>query len=225
MPNVSIIIPTLNEAENLPLVLEDIKTVMKAAKQSYELIIVDGYSKDATVEIAKKAKARVFYDNVGKGSALRKGMLESRSNVIVMMDADCSHRGIELRLLVEAIESGYDVCMGSRFIQGGGTADMPVYRRLGNKSFVSIVNAVWSMNYSDLCYGYRAFSRKAVSALLPLLKSDGFGIETEISIKSAKLGLRVLEIPSYEKSRLHGKGNLRSLSDGWKILKTIKKEI
>jgi hypothetical protein len=113
--------------------------------------------------------------------------------------------------------------MGSRFIQGGGTADMPWYRKLGNKIFVSMVNIFWGMNYSDMCYGYRSFRKSALKKLD--LKTDGFGIETEISIKAAKKGLKVLEVPSFEKARLYGKGKLRTFSDGFKILKTIIKEL
>lgn len=225
MSLVSIIIPTLNEEENLQIVLEDVRKTMQSLHNRYELIIVDGHSHDHTVEIAKKFKAHVLYDDIGKGSALRKGIAAAKGDIIVMMDADCSHRSSELRLLIEAINSGYDICMGSRFIQGGGTEDMPFHRRLGNKAFVHLVNMIWEMNYSDLCYGYRAFNKKATQILLPLLKSNGFGIETEISIKAAKEGLKVLEIPSYEKKRMHGKGNLRSVNDGWRIIKTIMDEM
>ncbi len=222
---VSIVIPTLNEEKNLSIVLRDVENTMKQLKKKYELIIVDGHSKDKTVDIAKQFKANILYDDVGKGSALRKGMKEAKGNIIVMMDADCSHRGSELRIMIEAINSGYDICMGSRFIQGGGTDDMSFHRRVGNKFFVSLVNTFWHMDYSDLCYGYRTMNRKAVETLLPILESKGFGIETEISIKAAKNRLKVLEIPSYEKKRMHGKGKLRSFHDGMNILKRIKKEL
>jgi len=155
-PKVSVIIPTLNEEKNLPIVLKEIPEYV------YEIIIVDGYSKDKTVEQAKRFKCKIIYDNKGKGSALIKGMKEAKGDIIIMMDADCSHRINEFPLLIGGIEIGYDVCMGSRFIQGGGTADMPWYRMLGNKFFVTLVNLLWGMNYSDLCYGYRSLSKEAV---------------------------------------------------------------
>jgi glycosyltransferase involved in cell wall biosynthesis len=220
---ISIIIPTLNEEKNLPIVLEDVKSEMKKRKHRYEIIVVDGYSKDATVKIAKKHGCKIIYENIGKGHALRLGLAEAKGDVIVMMDADCSHRGLELGLLIEAINSGYDICMGSRFIQGGGSDDITLFRRIGNKFFVFLVNRLWKTNYSDLCYGYRSFSRKAVNMMN--LTQNGFGIETEISIQAAKNKLNILEIPSYEKSREFGKGNLRTFNDGWKILKTIAKEM
>jgi len=188
-----------------------------------EIIVVDGYSKDKTVDVAKKFEVKVIYDDVGKGSALRRGMKEAKGDIIITMDADCSHRSSEIGLLTEGIKAGFDICMGSRFIQGGGTEDMPWYRKLGNKFFVFLVNFMWKMNYSDLCYGYRSFRKDRIQKLN--LKSDGFGIETEIAIKAAKKKLKVLEIPSYEKGRASGKGKLKTLRDGWLIFKTILKEM
>ena len=216
---VSIIIPTLNEERNLPIVLRDLKKLDFID----EIIIVDGYSKDKTVKIAKKFGCKIIYDNKGKGSALKVGMNAAKGNIVVNMDADCSMTANEILLLKAGIEAGYDVCMGSRFIQGGGTEDMPFLRKFGNKFFVFLVNLFWGMNYSDLCYGYRAFRKNIIKKLD--LKRDGFGIETEMSIKAAKKGLRVLEVPSFEKARAFGKGNLRTFSDGWNILKTIIEEL
>ena len=210
---ISIVIPTLNEGKNLSKVLKDIP------KSVDEIIVVDGHSTDNTVEIAKKFGAKVIFDDVGKGSALRKGMKATKGNIVITMDADCSHKSSEIGLLTEGIKAGFDICMGSRFIQGGGTEDMPWYRKLGNKFFVFLVNLIWDMNYSDLCYGYRSFRKTCIKKLR--LKENGFGIETEIAIKAAKKKLRVLEIPSYEKERASGEGKLRTFSDGWMILKTI----
>ena len=210
---ISIIIPTLNEGKNLPKVLKDIP------KSIDEVIVVDGHSTDNTVKIAKKFGAKVIFDDVGKGSALRKGMKASKGDIVITMDADYSHKSSEIGLLTEGIKAGFDICMGSRFIQGGGTEDMPWYRKIGNKFFVFLVNSIWNMDYSDLCYGYRSFRKSCIKKLK--LKQDGFGIETEIAIKAAKKKLRVLEVPSYEKIRASGEGKLRTFRDGWLILKTI----
>ena len=217
MSKISVIIPTLNEVKNLSRVLEELPDYVD------EIIVVDGYSKDRTVEIAKDHGAKVIFDEIGKGSALRKGMKKATGDIVIMMDADCSHVPSEIPLLVAGIESGFDVCMGSRFIQGGGSDDITPLRRIGNKFFVFLVNLIWGMNYSDLCYGYRSFRRDCIEKLE--LESDGFGIETEISIKAAKNKLRVLEVPSYEKARRSGEGKLRTFRDGWIILKRIAKEV
>jgi glycosyltransferase involved in cell wall biosynthesis len=216
---VSIVIPTLNEEKNLPSLLDELKDIKKIK----EIIIIDGYSSDKTVEIAKKYNCKILFDKKAKGSALRKGLDYATGDIIICMDADNSMLTREIPLLIAGIETGYDICMGSRFIQGGGTEDMSLIRKLGNKFFVKIVNFLWNMNYSDLCYGYRSFKKSCIKILD--LKSNGFGIETEISIKAAKKNLKILEVPSYEKPRKYGNGKLRTFSDGMIILKTIFSEL
>jgi len=214
---ISVVIPTLNESKNLPSLLKTIPNYID------EIIIVDGHSKDNTVEIAKSFGCKVYYDNFGKGSALIKGFSKSNGDYIIMMDADLSHGVKEFGLLIAGLEAGYDICMGSRFIQGGGSKDITFLRLLGNKFFIFIVTTIFGMNYSDLCYGYRSFRKEVFKKLN--LKSKGFAIETEVSIKAAKKKLRVLEIPSFEKKRKKGLSNLKTFSDGWKILKIILREI
>jgi len=220
---VSIVIPTKNEEKNIGYVLRDIKKFFKGKGIKYEVIVVDGYSKDKTVEIAKKFGAKVLFDKYGKGSALIKGMKEAKGDIIISMDADCSNRVSELELLISGINAGYDVCMGSRFLQGGGTGDMPLIRKIGNKFFVLLVDLFYHANYSDLCYGYRSFRKSAIKKLK--LEEKGFGIETEISIKAIKKKLKVLEIPSFEKPRKFGKGHLKTIKDGFVILKVILKNL
>lgn len=216
-PYVSIVIPTLNEEKNIGAAIRGVKNVL--AGMNYEIIIVDGRSGDRTVQIAKSLGASVIFDEVGKGSALIKGMHAARGDIVISMDADLSHRPNELKLLIAGIEAGYDICMGSRFLTGGGSDDMPLIRRMGNKFFLSMVNLFFGSSYSDLCYGYRSFSHETVRRLK--LTETGFGIETEINIKSKKMGLRTVEVPSYEKRRVGGEGKLNTFRDGWIILKVI----
>jgi len=217
---VSIVIPTYNEAENIAKVLEGIKRQMaRIGIRDYELIVVDKHSRDGTAEVARKNGAIVIYDDIGKGSALVKGLKSARGDILVSMDADLSNEPKELELLIDAIDIGYDVCLGSRFITGGGSEDMPFLRRIGNKFFVFLVNAFFHAHYTDMCYGYRSFSRKAFRKLD--LRETGFGIETEMNIQIAKKKLRATEIPSYEKKRVHGSAKLKTFRDGYAILRTI----
>ena len=214
---ISIIIPTLNESENIAKAISGIKNVLKEYK--YEIIVVDGHSSDNTDQIARKVGAIVIYDKIGKGSALRKGFNYAKGDIIISMDADLSNEPKELKILIAGIEAGYDICMGSRFLLGGGSDDMPLLRRFGNRVFVLLVNLIYGAKYTDLCYGYRSFSKSAVKKMH--LTERGFGIETEINIFAKKLNMHILEVPSYEKKREHGVGKLRSFYDGYKILRTI----
>jgi glycosyltransferase involved in cell wall biosynthesis len=220
---ISIVIPTLNEEKNIGKILKSIKNEMRKRKLKHEIIVVDGYSTDNTIKIAKKYNVKVLFDKLGKGSALRKGFKAAKGDIIISIDADLSHNPKEIGLLIEGIKTGYDICAGSRFIQGGGTADMPWYRKIGNKFFVLLVNFFWKTNYSDMCYGYRAFKKSVVKKLK--LKTNGFGIETEIAIDAAKKRLKVLEIPSFEKKRAGGEGKLKTIKDGWEIFKIILSEL
>lgn len=216
-PYISIVIPTLNEEKNIRSAIKGVKATMKGF--NYEIIVVDKFSSDKTVEYSKALGARIVYAGKGKGYGLRRGFAESKGDIIISMDADLSNRPNEIKLIVAGLETGYDICMGSRFITGGGSEDISFLRMFGNKFFVGLVNMIYHSNYTDMCYGYRGFRKKIIKRLG--LKSIGFGIETEISIKAKKAGLRILEVPSFEKRRGSGESNLRTFKDGYVILRTI----
>ncbi len=216
-PLVSIVIPALNEEASIAKAIIGVREALREI--NHEIIVVDGNSFDKTASIAKGHGARVLYDGMGKGHSLIHGMSKAKGKIIVSMDADLSNQPKELLLLIDGIRIGYDICMGSRFITGGSTEDMPMLRIVGNKFFVLLVNLFFGSSYSDLCYGYRSFSRHALSRLN--LRENGFGIEAEISVKAAKKGLKVMEIPSNEKRRSAGDGKLHTFRDGLSILLTI----
>jgi glycosyltransferase involved in cell wall biosynthesis len=216
---ISVVIPALNEEKNLAQLIPELHKELGSYGYAYEIIVVDGHSRDNTAKVSEKLGAIVIYDDRGKGSALVKGLRRAKGDILIAMDADLSHEPRELKLLIDAIEIGYDVCMGSRFIIGGGSEDIPWFRVLGNKFFVFLVNVIFGANYTDMCYGYRSF-RKGVPEKLDL-QDKGFGIETEISIKAIKKHLRIIEVPSTEKKRASGEGKLRTFGDGSVILRTI----
>ena len=101
---------------------------------------------------------------------------------------------------------------------------MDATRRFGNSLLMLILKFLWSAKYTDLCYGYAVFNKKAVEKLAPVLESDGFEIETEIFIRP-DLGLVVKEVQSVEYERKHGTSNLHAFKDGCRILKTIFRKV
>jgi hypothetical protein len=139
-----------------------------------------------------------------------------------MLDADGSMDPAETPAFVGALLSGADFAKGSRFLQGGGTMDMPFYRRLGNWAFVVLVRLLFGGRYSDLCYGYNAFWTRVLPQLN--LDGDGFEIETMMNVRALRAGLKVVEVPSFEARRIHGTSYLRTIPDGWRVLGTILKE-
>lgn len=219
LPRVSVIIPTLNEAKNLPWLLPRIPAWV------HEIIIVDGRSTDNTVEIARQLRpdVRVVMERKrGKGAALRAGFLAARGDVIVMLDADGSMAPEEIIFFLGALMAGADFVKGSRFLQGAGTDDMTLIRMLGNWGLTQAVRLLYGGSYSDLCYGYIAFWARETSIFLS--ECDGFEIETLMSIRALKNRLKIVEVASFEWSRINGESNLRAIQDGWRILKTIIRE-
>jgi len=217
---VSVVIPALNEAENLPYVLPHIPDWVD------EVVLVDGHSSDGTVAVARQLRPDIriiTQKGHGKGAALRTGFAAASGDLIVMLDADGSTNPEEIPAFVGALLAGADFVKGSRFLQGGGTADMPFYRKLGNWAFVFAVRLCFGGNYSDVCYGYNAFWSRVVDFLN--LDGDGFEIETMMNIRALRAQLKVAEVPSFEAERIYGTSHLRTIPDGWRVLKTIIKEL
>lgn len=219
LASVSVVIPTLNEAMNLPWVLRRMPSYVD------EVIVVDGRSTDLTVDVARSVRVDVVVvaePRKGKGIAVRSGFAAAAGDIIVMLDADGSMDPREIGWFVAPLQHDYDFVKGSRYVTGGGSEDLTWLRSVGNRTLTQLANTVLHSNYSDLCYGYIAFRRQCLEVLE--LESDGFEIETELIVRAARAGLRIAEVPSIELSRISGDSNLRTFRDGWRVLHTLAKE-
>jgi glycosyltransferase involved in cell wall biosynthesis len=238
-PRVSVVIPALNEADNLEHVLAGLA---KLGDAIFEVVLVDGNSTDDTVEVARRARPDVRVvkqSRRGKGNALMCGFYACRGDVIVMMDADGSTDPAEIPSFVSALR-GAHFAKGTRFAAGGGSADITRLRSLGNAALNRLANHLYHTCYTDLCYGYNAFWADCLPYLEVLEPGrvvdapenpsvglegprwgDGFEIETVLAVRVSMLGLHVAEVGSYESRRLHGASNLHAFRDGWKVLRTI----
>ena len=219
-PRVSVVVPTLNEAQNLPHVFARLRR-----EAIYEVVLVDGFSTDDTVEVAKQLWPGirvVEQDRRGKGNALACGFAACTGDIIVMLDADGSADPAEIPAYVHALLDGADFAKGSRFMHGGGSSDITRGRRMGNWGLSQTVNVLFGTRYSDLCYGYNAFWSHCLADMN--VDCDGFEVETLINIRVSRSGLTVAEIPSYEFERIHGESNLNTFRDGWRVLRTILRE-
>jgi len=215
--SISLVVPTMNESKNIPHVFSKIPPIVK------EIVVVDS-SKDDTVDVilqyAPRAKI-IKTEPRGKGNALKLGFDNATGDVIVMIDADGSMDPGEIPEFVRPLLKGFDAVQGSRVL--GSSDDLTPLRRFGNYMFVSLVNNLYHADYTDLCYGYRAFRREALDKIE--FDSDGFDVETELTIRMKKVGLKICEVPSHETPRIHGESNLSTFGDGWKILSRIFKEM
>jgi glycosyltransferase involved in cell wall biosynthesis len=229
-PRVSVVVPVLNEARNLPHVFA------RLPEDLHEVIVVDGYSVDSTLTVARQLRPDVrvvMQTRKGKGNALACGFAAATGDIIAMIDGDGSADPTEIPRFVEALTDGADFAKGTRFAEGGGSSDITRLRRLGNRALSALVNALCRTRYSDLCYGYNAFWQRHLPILgldvtspPPIagdgrLWGDGFEVETLINIRIARAGLQVIEVASYEHPRIHGVSNLNAFGDGLRVLRTI----
>ena len=218
-PTISVVIPARNEAANLPHVFRSLPPWVD------EIILVDGHSVDDTPAVTQALcpRARVIAQTGrGKGDALLAGFSAATGDIIVTMDADGSTDGAEILQFVGALVAGADFAKGSRFSGSGGSDDITAGRRYGNRLLSMLVNRMFRTQFTDLCYGYNAFWARHLDTLQ--INCMGFEVETLMNIRAAKAGLRIQEIPSFERSRLHGESNLSVIHDGWRILRLIIRE-
>jgi glycosyltransferase involved in cell wall biosynthesis len=213
---VSVVIPAKNEARNIGWVLERLPVWVD------EVVLVDGRSTDRTVEVASAIRPDIVVvrdDEPGKGAALRAGISAATGELIVMLDADGSMDPAEIEAFVNLLYRGHDLVKGSRFLRGGGTADMSILRATGNRALLTVGNILFGVSHTDLCYGFAAFRRDRILSLE--LDAVGFEIETQMFLRAIRQGLDVVEVPSFEAPRRYGTSNLNTFRDGWRVLRTI----
>ena len=216
---ISVVVPAMNEGQNIGHVLERLPDGL------HEVILVDGNSKDDTVEAARRAYPDIrvtTQSGRGKGDAFRTGFAAVTGNLVVMLDADGSADPAEIPRFVAALEAGADFAKGSRYMEGGGSADITRLRSLGNTCLSGTANMLHGTHFTDLCYGYNAFWARC----LPFISLDvpGFEVETLINLRIASAGMKITEVPSYEADRISGDSNLNTFRDGFRVLGTILSE-
>ncbi|ALL75929.1 glycosyl transferase [Pseudonocardia sp. EC080610-09] len=230
-PTVSVVVPTRNEARNLEIVLPE----LAAQPLVSQVVVVDGHSVDGTTDVARRvlpAATVVTQTRRGKGNAMACGFAAATGDIVVMFDADGSADPAEIPAFVEALVDGADVAKGSRFRSGGGSDDITPLRRCGNAGLNAVANLLFRTSYTDLCYGYNAFWADVLPVLElpavetpdaggPLAWGDGFEIETILNCRIAAAGLRIAEVASVERARVHGETNLRTFADGTRVLRTL----
>jgi glycosyltransferase involved in cell wall biosynthesis len=229
VPLVSVVVPTYNEAKNLPHVFSRLPADL------HEVIVVDGRSIDDTVAVARALRPDVHIvcqNRRGKGNALACGFAVVTGDIIVMLDADGSADPREIPRYVAALITGADFAKGTRFLDGGGTDDITPTRAWGNRWLNRAVNILFGTRYTDLCYGYNAFWTHCLPVLelephagdrraTGRLWGDGFEIETIINTRVAKARLAITEVPSFESRRLYGQSNLNTWRDGLRVLRAL----
>ena len=228
--SVSLIIPAMNESATLTSIIDSVPEYVD------EIIVIDGRSKDNTFEIASnhpRVNKVLRQRSRGKGAALSLGFAVATCDLVAIIDADGSMDPAELKDFLNMFPQA-EIVKGSRSKKLGGTsADLTVFRDLGNRALTKLCNFWFKENWTDLAYGYAVVDRKALGKL-GLSSYDemgsvfghksygqGFEIEALIFCRSSKWGFRVLEVASAEHRRISGSSNLRAIRDGFRVLSAI----
>ena len=219
---ISIIMPCLNEFKTLPACITKAKEAIKNLGLPGEIIIADNGSTDGSQELAESLGARVVDVPVrGYGAALIWGIRAAKGQYIVMGDSDDSYDFREAQTMIEKLELGYELCMGTRLKGRIMPGAMPwKHRYLGTPVLTFIVNWLFRAGFSDVNCGMRAFTK---SAFLQMeMESTGMEFASEMLVKSSILRLKTTEIPiTLYKDGRDRRPHLKTWSDGWRHLKYI----
>lgn len=217
-PDISVVIPVLNERENLELLLPSLVEVLELLGLESEIIIADGGSVDGSQEFARQSGAQVVTQSErGYGGALLAGFAAVRAPYVVTMDADLSHPPVFLRDFWKH-RTEARMLIASRYIKGG-KADMGPSRRVLSRILNSTYSRVLDLPLADLSSGYRMYHRDVLSRIE--LQARDFDVLEEILVKVHLLGGRIKEVPFHYQARNSGKSHAKLLRFGWAFSKTL----
>lgn len=209
--DVSVVIPSLNEAPNLYRLLPVLKESLEDIGLSYEVLIVDGDSKDGTEKVAKETGARYICEtNPGYGLAIIRGVSEARGKYVLTMDADMSHPTEVIQRLWAVREKG-DVTIASRYVPGGH-ADQPKARYLLSKVLNRFFASGLSIDVKDLSSGFRLYRKRLFEGMD--LQFTNFVILVEILLRAYGKGLHIQEVPFHYKPRGSGSSKAKVIKFG-----------
>ncbi len=199
---VAVVLPTYNESENIARLLTQLRTVVPDGR----LYVVDDNSPDGTGDIAERCAAELGGIEVihrpgkqGLGSAYRQGfahVIAQGVDVIVSMDVDFSHDPLSIPAMLAAIDAGSDAVIGSRYVNGGGTKNWPLHRRLLSRWGNLYTGAVLGVKVRDCTSGFRAYRASALAAIAPeTTKAEGYAFLSELVVRLSRRGSKISEVP------------------------------
>jgi glycosyltransferase involved in cell wall biosynthesis len=229
-PAYSIVIPAYNESTRIGATLQRVLAYVEQQGWDAEIIVVNDGSQDDTAEVVrsysqKDSRLRLLENprNRGKGYSVRNGMLHSAGQVLMFSDADLSSPIEEAAKLIEAIQAGADVAIGSRWLRSELQTQRQSWRRqLMGRVFNLVPRVVLGLSFKDTQCGFKAFTRRAANDIFPRQRIEGWGFDPELLFLARKFGYRVVEVPvTWGHSELT---RMNPIGDGtkmfWEVLKT-----
>lgn len=215
---ISIIVPTYNEAENIPILLWLIEETCSTHHISYEVIIVDDASPDGTQQVVRQMQQLLGSSKVilqtrpaklGLGTAYMHGLQFARGDWVILMDADLSHHPKYIPTFLDVQQqTSADIVTGTRYQQGGGVSGWNWKRKVTSRGANVLASALLGLQVSDLTGAYRLYRRSALDRLLASVTSKGYAFQMEMIARATASGARIAEVPIVFVDRVFGQSKL-----------------
>jgi dolichol-phosphate mannosyltransferase len=219
-----LILPTYNEAENLRAIVAAVGDVLAvAAPEGFRVLVVDDGSPDGTGRMADELAAEKPWlavlhrtEKNGIGPAYLAGFrhaLDRGAGYLMEMDSDFSHDPADLARLLQAVDGGADLALGSRYVPGGGVSDWGLLRRFVSEGGSTYARWVLGLQIKDLTGGFKCFRREVLEAIqLDGVRSQGYAFQVELTYRAVQAGFRVVEVPIVFRDRQQGESKM-----SWRI--------
>lgn len=227
-PDLSIIIPAYNEEALIVSTLEGLQTYLSTRPEQYEIIVIDDGSQDKTTELIEQwqlcnqveLRLLVNAQNMGKGFSIQRGVLESRGQFIIFIDADLPYELQAIDEFLKALREGCDLAVGSRVLPGSQVKGVPVLRYVSGQIFSWMVQAVLFKGLPDTQCGFKSFRAGAAKEIFRRLTIGGFGFDVEMLYIARKLKLAVRPVAVRMIDHRH-RSRVRLIIDSFKMFANL----
>ncbi|KAJ4459807.1 putative Dolichol-phosphate mannosyltransferase [Paratrimastix pyriformis] len=219
MVKYSVLLPTYNERENLPLIVYLLNRELTKCQVDFEILIIDDNSPDGTLAVAQKLQTVFGPEKIriesrpgklGLGTAYIHGMRFATGDFIIILDADLSHHPEALPQFIGLQRAGnYDVVTGTRYMNGGGVWGWNMKRKLTSRVANYIASATLGQASTDMTGSYRLYKRAVLERILPSMVSKGYVFQMEIIMRAKALGYRIGEVPINFVDRVFGESKFK----------------
>lgn len=224
----SIVVLAHNERENLQILLKKIHHSIEPSAINYEILIVDDNSTNGTSKFAdevtsRNKRVRIIHRKGGAsfGKAIRAGFDAAEGDVIVPLMGDLSDEPADILRLLSALDKGFDIAIGSRFISGSSVEGYPRLKMWANRCFNIFAAMIFNLKIKDLTNAFKIYRREVLDSMQ--IESEGFEVNVEILLKAYLLGFAMIEVPVNWRGRKRGVSKLKLYQMGPRYARVVLK--